>query len=318
MSFTMIDLLTILVAAAAAAASLATLSGFFSRLWWVFDLFTHFRFQYMLTLLGAALILIVLGHTSLAALAGFFAGINLALIAPLYLKPFSLSSPSNSAKVKSFRMLMANVLQPNQQHRRLAEVIQANNPDLIVLIEINQEWMNALAPTLAEHSHRLVELREDHYGLGIFSRFPIIHSQVVKFIDEDMPALIAEIDLEGQALTVAAVHPPPPKSALMASQRNRYFNALAGFAARHEGRLLIAGDLNSSSWSPHFTRLLEHSGLSDSRQGFGMQLSWPAGRPHMLTSIDHVLVSPDVRVRSRRLGPKIGSDHYPIILDFSV
>jgi hypothetical protein len=84
------------------------------------------------------------------------------------------------------------------------------------------------------------------------------------------------------------------------------------------GRVLLVGDLNMTSWSPFFSDLIQTSGLRDSRKGFGMQNSWPANRRLLMIPIDHILVSEGVKVLSRRIGQFNGSDHYPILLDFSL
>jgi len=34
--------------------------------------------------------------------------------------------------------------------------------------------------------------------------------------------------------------------------------------------------------------------------------------------IDHCLVSPEIIVTKRSVGPSVGSDHYPVIIDFSI
>jgi len=78
------------------------------------------------------------------------------------------------------------------------------------------------------------------------------------------------------------------------------------------------GDLNSSSWSPAFRDLLRDAGLRDTRLGRGVQSTWPAWLPMVQIPIDHALVSPGVRVHGRFVGDRVGSDHLPVVLDFSV
>lgn len=38
----------------------------------------------------------------------------------------------------------------------------------------------------------------------------------------------------------------------------------------------------------------------------------------MSIPIDHCLHSPDITVINRRVGSDVGSDHYPLIIDFSI
>jgi endonuclease/exonuclease/phosphatase family metal-dependent hydrolase len=59
-------------------------------------------------------------------------------------------------------------------------------------------------------------------------------------------------------------------------------------------------------------------GLRDSREGFGLQNSWPAYWPWLSITIDHCLVSRDIRLIDRKVGPDIGSDHYPVLVEVGI
>jgi endonuclease/exonuclease/phosphatase (EEP) superfamily protein YafD len=57
--------------------------------------------------------------------------------------------------------------------------------------------------------------------------------------------------------------------------------------------------------------------LRDTRAGFGIQASWPTQIPPLGIPLDHCLVSPELVVLDRRLGPAVGSDHRPVILELA-
>jgi endonuclease/exonuclease/phosphatase (EEP) superfamily protein YafD len=59
-------------------------------------------------------------------------------------------------------------------------------------------------------------------------------------------------------------------------------------------------------------------GLCDTRAGFGLQASFPAWSAVMRIPIDHVLASCSIGVRDRWIGPDIGSDHLPVLIDLVV
>jgi hypothetical protein len=64
---------------------------------------------------------------------------------------------------------------------------------------------------------------------------------------------------------------------------------------------ILLGDLNVTPWSPHFRQLLQQTGL-------------PAQVPPLRIPLDHCLVSPAFQVIERRVGPRLGSDHLPLIV----
>ena len=69
--------------------------------------------------------------------------------------------------------------------------------------------------------------------------------------------------------------------------------------------------------SHHFRLLLRRTGLRDSARGRGVQPTWPAGSPLLAIPLDHCLHSPDIAILQRRIGGDVGSDHYPVIVDFT-
>ena len=82
--------------------------------------------------------------------------------------------------------------------------------------------------------------------------------------------------------------------------------------------VLLLGDLNTTPWSFHFQHLLKESGLKNSMKGFGHQPSWPSNIPFLRIPLDHVLHSEEITIHNRMIGRNIGSDHLPVIVDFSI
>jgi endonuclease/exonuclease/phosphatase (EEP) superfamily protein YafD len=82
--------------------------------------------------------------------------------------------------------------------------------------------------------------------------------------------------------------------------------------------LILAGDFNVTGWSYWFQNMRDTMKLRDTRQGFGIQPSWPVQLPILLIPIDHVLVSEQFIVLNRRTGKNVGSDHYPVYVELAV
>jgi endonuclease/exonuclease/phosphatase (EEP) superfamily protein YafD len=296
----------------------ATLAGFLGRGSWVLDLFSHFRLQYLLLLAGAGALFLLAERYPQALAAGLFAGLNLFLMAPLYLKRGG-QKPARSGNSRgSYRVLLANVLQDNGAFGTVRHQIRSEEPDFIVLIEVNKTWIDQLKPVLEAYPFRQMPLREDNYGIALFSRFPIRSSEVRQFGSARVPSIVANFQLQGRLVTMIATHPPPPKTKRQSDLRNVQMVQVAEFIRSLPGEVLLVGDLNMTSWSPHFKDLIRMSGLNDSRKGFGLQKTWPTNRPLLMIPIDHLLVSDGVIVQSRRTGQFNGSDHFPVIMDFTL
>ena len=91
------------------------------------------------------------------------------------------------------------------------------------------------------------------------------------------------------------------------------------WSAEVSGRRVVAGDLNATPWSHPFRRLLADGRLHNSQRGYGLELTFPAhATPLLQVSIDHVLYSDGFRVVDRRLGPALGSDHFPVVVDLAL
>jgi endonuclease/exonuclease/phosphatase (EEP) superfamily protein YafD len=78
----------------------------------------------------------------------------------------------------------------------------------------------------------------------------------------------------------------------------------------------VVGDLNATPWSWPFRNLIEEGHLRNSQIGFGLQPTFSATSMAFLrVPIDHLAHSEALLVRERKLGPSLGSDHFPLLVD---
>jgi endonuclease/exonuclease/phosphatase family metal-dependent hydrolase len=64
-----------------------------------------------------------------------------------------------------------------------------------------------------------------------------------------------------------------------------------------------------------FSRLLAGSGLADCSAGRGWHPTWPTLFPPAAIQIDHCLNSAGLAIDVVRTGPRVGSDHYPLVIE---
>lgn len=296
------------------AGALATLAGFLGAWSWALDLFSHFRVQYALLLLGVAVVGALRRRRWIAWPALGVALIDLAAVAPLYLGGAAAARAAPSGDV---RILVANVLTANRDFAALDALIRRYDPDVVGLLEVDRAWLKALAPTFAGWPAPIVETRPDNFGVALFARAPL-RGRVVHHGRWDVPTVVARFETAGGPLTVVLAHPPPPVGAEMAAVHATVLEALGDARPRWGPRVVVMGDLNTTPWSARYRRFVEAAGLRSVREGFGVIPTWPTGLSVLAIPIDHVLVAGDLVPRRVERGPDIGSDHYPLLVDLAI
>lgn len=279
---------------------------------WPCVLFEHFRAQYVATgliVFAAAAALRMRGCLDAAAIATLVHGLA---IAP-DLTAGTAAPPPGGAQL---RVLILNVHTESSSFDQVRGLIADEAPDLIGLVEVDRRWLAALAPALAGYPARIEQPRDDNFGVALYARGRL--AGAAELVGSELPTVAADVAIGAARLHVLLTHPPPPISAAALAAQLDQLDALADRARRSALPVLVMGDLNTTPWSRPFVRLLGRSGLCDSRAGFGVQASFPAGSAVLRIPIDHLLASCRVGVRARRIGRDVGSDHLPVIIDLAV
>jgi endonuclease/exonuclease/phosphatase (EEP) superfamily protein YafD len=288
------------------------LAGLGARAHWLLDLFTHFPLHYLLVLAPVSLLLWVMRRRAAAAFCTTCALYNAFLLAPLFRAPPVAGPPPDAA----LRVMEINLLRENGHSNEALRVIGEADADIVVALELTPAWLERLAPLRAKYPHVAAEPQEDCFGLAVFSRHPITDTRVLWLGYGFVPTLRMTLDVNGRAIDLIATHPPPPKDGEYSDVRNEQLRDLAREAATRKHPQLIVGDLNATPWTPHFRGLIREGHLHDSGRGAGLGGTWPSFAPSWLRiPIDHVLMSPELRVVSRRVGRPFGSDHVPLVVE---
>ena len=77
----------------------------------------------------------------------------------------------------------------------------------------------------------------------------------------------------------------------------------------------MMGDFNTVPWEPWFLDFLSHTQLKSTLKDHGYKMTWPTHFLPMGIPMDHILVSKGVKYKNLKIGPHVGSDHYPISID---
>jgi endonuclease/exonuclease/phosphatase (EEP) superfamily protein YafD len=306
----------------AAAAVVAAVMPFGARVWWGFELASHFRVQYVvldvLLLVGLAWRRQWLWSAALAACAAWSA----LVVAPyLPFGPGAAAAPTATASTSlaagpTIKLLSANVFYHNHSTGKLLQIVRDESPDVVLLVEYTPEWSAKVDELRKAYPHRLEGPGTGAYGIALFSRFPV--DSIEPFALGMTTAIEAHVRTPSGPLTLIGVHLRSPSAPRRAASRNRQLELLAARLATIKGPVAVMGDFNVTPYSPYYTDFLERTGLTDTRRGRTLSPSWPAYLPVVGIPIDHCVVSRDFRVVAHRGLGGFGSDHYPILVELAL
>jgi endonuclease/exonuclease/phosphatase (EEP) superfamily protein YafD len=163
-----------------------------------------------------------------------------------------------------------------------------------------------------------VEERDGNFGIALLSKYPLAATAVVASEPLGLATIVATLDISGRRLQLIGTHPMIPLGPRNYAARNTQLTAVSDLLRRSEGARVLIGDLNTSMWGLNYRTLEARSGLRNVRRGFGVLPTWPTFLPFAMIPIDHVLVSGEVGVLDVRTGPRIGSDHLPLLVTLTL
>jgi len=287
--------------------AVATVGGRLGQFDWRLDLLAHFDFYtlFLLTLADGGLFF--LGFRRLAALFTPFLLLHIASVGPFLVPRWPAAHTGPMLEIVLF-----NVNQGNQHYAEVREFIARQSPDLVVLQEINPEWVHNLTALSGQFPYHIEHPRNDYYGLAVYSKTSLQQKKL--FIAEASPSLEFTLSWQAQLITVFVVHPPPPLDARHTAWRNDQLVRLADSIALRDGGKILLGDLNTTPWSWIYRELETRSGLVNCSQGHGINATWPTTSRWLRIPLDHCLHSPAFDVESVQVGQDLGSDHLPLVV----
>jgi len=289
--------------------ALATVLALLAPLGWPFELFSHFRVQYA----AGALLLAALLAWRRAAVPAVLA----LVVGGWHLLPGLASSSgavaSQACTGPAFTVATANVQFSNERREALRAWLATQPADFLVIQEVTAAWTAELE-SQAIYPYRHIVPREDPYGLALLSRWPLESVTLVDLAGDGLPSLAGVVDAGGRRIRFVGVHTHWPLTPAMAAARDEALRGAAMIARASDLPVVLLGDLNLTPDSPAFERLLEQAGLQDAMHGRGWHPTWLAGFWPLALRIDHVLVSAGLCIDRADVGPPIGSDHRPVVV----
>jgi endonuclease/exonuclease/phosphatase (EEP) superfamily protein YafD len=214
------------------------------------------------------------------------------------------------------RVVTFNVWYPNDRIADIAKFLSATDADLVVMQEMTSDHWRKLRKLLgSRYPYSLGD-----YGLVILSKYKITENGRVD--RGGMPpwaSLILRfgtIEVNGTQVTFAGTHLARP---FYPKLQYADILALANFVRQQHGPLILAGDFGMTPWTDKLTGFTQATGL-ERYNTFGF--TWPLhvhGIPLLpFVAIDNIFASPDFANIATWTGPRLGSDHRPVIADIAL
>lgn len=217
----------------------------------------------------------------------------------------------------AIKILSANVLMENDRHDALLKLIDSYDPDILLLMETDQTWIDALAPALERYATVLREPKENYYGMVFATRLDVDEARIVYLSDRNTPTTFAQMSgPDATTFRFVGLHPRPPLPGQSTQERDAQIYYAARFARKTGMPLIATGDFNDVAWS-NTSQLFKHVGrYVDPRIGRGFYASFDAEKFYLRFPIDQLYVSEDVALVSVERHGYIGSDHFPMSATF--
>lgn len=227
------------------------------------------------------------------------------------------ASPEAEAGSERFlRVATFNLWGRNGHVDRVIKFLDDIDADAVVLEEVRPHHSDLLAKLSARYPHRVGE----QHGLVILSKHPILADGRIDRAGRPprMSLIIrwARLDVNGASVELAGVHLARP---FYPELQQADILDLTKFAQSRSAPLILAGDFNMAPWTFKLKRFTEATGLG---RFSTFQPTWPMhwlGLPLLpLIPIDNVFASAHFASLGTTMGPRLGSDHRPVIADIAL
>mgnify|MGYP001812173608 FL=1 len=214
-------------------------------------------------------------------------------------------------RVTTFNLHGKGDLHPQKVEAFLAET----DPDAVVLEEVRWKHEGFL-----KHMKTPYPYQAGGHGLVILSKHPIVDKGRIDRPGEPCwRSLIinwARLDVNGTQVDLVGTHMARP---FYPNQQETDFETLTSFVLSRPGPVIVASDFNAAPWTHKIQHFSAETGLAYLNT---FAPTWPVRWKTLpllpLLPIDNIFVSPHLAKIDLSIGPRLESDHLPVIADVAL
>lgn len=229
-------------------------------------------------------------------------------------QPVGVNRPAPPAE-QTFRVFSANVDTYWGDKTALGQMVKSMEPDVVGLFEINNLWDESLK-LYDNYPYEHTELRDDGFGIGVYSRFPWIGPPQVS-IGEGLPPVI-DVTLavaDDKPVRLLMLHTPMSRSQDQSHRNSLTVRRIASLARHSEGRAVVLADLGTTPFSQSYRLLTVGGRLRDAMIGRGWLKTWHGRNEWLWLPVSYIMTKGPVEPLGLRTLPPFNSDRIPLVAD---
>ncbi|MBL4792454.1 endonuclease/exonuclease/phosphatase family protein [Citromicrobium bathyomarinum] len=259
------------------------------------SLFVKFRWRWVTVALFALIIVINLWRIWPYT---FLAGTQLAY-----------DDGAQAAAATCFTAMSVNVKVENDRYAQIAEQVERIDPDILFLMETDEEWAAQLEPVLAGYEHVDRHPQPHAFGLVFATRLRVIKTNIVENTHRDTPTLYATVQPGSRPVEFIGLHPKPPLPSWDTQMRDENIVKAGVQTPDRLPDAMVMGDFNDVPWSRTTTKFRDTGEWRDPRIGRGTYPTFPASLVAIGWPLDQMMLKGDLELTEFEVLPDNGSDH---------
>ena len=204
----------------------------------------------------------------------------------------------------------------NDHHlRKVAEFLAETKADAVVLQEVRGHHANFIASLAAQYPYSVGD-----NGLVVLSKHPILADGRIDRAGEPfwMSLIIrwVRLDVNGKTVELAGVHLARP---FYPELQEGDILALTSFVESRSGPLILVGDFNMAPWTVKLRAFTKETKLDRFNTFYPTwPMRWRSVPLLPFVPIDNVFASEHFAKIDTKVGPRLDSDHRPLIADIAL